>query len=47
MEDIEKIELIIDNGDRSALNNSRQASYLRAIAKTQLLVLKELRELRK
>jgi len=45
MEDIEEIESIIDDGDKSNTDCWDQdcAIYLQAIAKTQVLILKELR----
>lgn len=44
MDDIEEIECNIKQGKTCITFNKAQTSYLRAIAKTQLLILKELRK---
>ena len=45
MDDIEKIELIIKHGDVCVNTKNVQAAYLKSIAETQLLILKELYKL--
>ena len=47
MDDIEQIERIIEFGRVHPINNAAQSAYLRAIAETQLLILKELRKNKK
>jgi len=47
MNDIFEIEEIIRQGDEWNYYNESKTNYLKAMAKTQLLILKELREMRK
>lgn len=44
MSDIDEIELIISEGDSAIFDQNSIKHYLRAIAKTQVLILKEMRK---
>lgn len=41
-DDIEDIEVLINKGDNVVYNDDRKTYYLEAIAKTQLLILREI-----
>ena len=47
MRDIDEIKSIIDDGKGTRSWEEECANYLEAIAKTQLLIYKELREMKK
>ncbi|MCK4665932.1 hypothetical protein KAU33_04240 [Candidatus Dependentiae bacterium] len=44
MSEIDEIELSIQSGDRAIFDQSSIRHYLKAIAKTQVLILKEMRK---
>lgn len=47
MRDIDEIKSNIDDGENASTWDEEQCYYLKAIAETQLLILKELREMKK